>query len=124
MDANSYLVTELIDAGLNRREARWLVDEFSPPNHGSIAAMPAAAQRRLNGEPIQYVLGHWPFRSLDLDLNARVQVEIERTERPMAEHVLNRFAVKSSLGGGGHRGDRLVIRGREQIGRASCRGRG
>ena len=30
MDANSYLVTELIDAGLNRREARWLVEEFSP----------------------------------------------------------------------------------------------
>ena len=26
--------------------------------------MRAAAQRRLDGEPIQYVLGHWPFRSL------------------------------------------------------------
>ena len=80
MDANSYLVTELIDAGLNRREARWLVEEFSPPNHESIASMRAAAQRRLNGEPIQYVLGHWPFRSLDLDLDARVLIPRPETE--------------------------------------------
>jgi methylase of polypeptide subunit release factors len=64
MDANSYLVTELIEAGLNRREARWLVEEFSPGDHESIEAMRAAAQRRLDGEPMQYVLGHWPFRSL------------------------------------------------------------
>jgi release factor glutamine methyltransferase len=80
MDANSYLVTELIDAGLNRREARWLVEEFSPPNHESIAALRSAAQRRLNGEPIQYVLGHWPFRSLDLDLDARVLIPRPETE--------------------------------------------
>jgi release factor glutamine methyltransferase len=80
MDANSYLVTELIDAGLNRREARWLVEEFSPPNLDSIAAMRLAAQRRLNGEPIQYVLGHWPFRSLDLDPDSRVLIPRPETE--------------------------------------------
>jgi release factor glutamine methyltransferase len=80
MDANSYLVTELIDAGLNRREARWLAEEFSPADHESIAAMRSAAQRRLNGEPIQYVLGHWPFRSLDLDLDARVLIPRPETE--------------------------------------------
>jgi release factor glutamine methyltransferase len=80
MDVNSHLVTELIDAGLNRREARWLVEEFSPPSPESIAAMRAAAQRRLRGEPIQYVLGHWPFRSLDLDLDARVLIPRPETE--------------------------------------------
>ncbi len=80
MDANSYLVTELINAGLNRREARWLVEEFSPQNHESMAAMRAAAQRRLDGEPIQYVLGHWPFRSLDLDLDSRVLIPRPETE--------------------------------------------
>jgi release factor glutamine methyltransferase len=80
MDANSYLVTELIDAGLNRREARWLVEEFSPTDHESMAAMRAAAQRRLGGEPIQYVLGHWPFRSLDLDLDSRVLIPRPETE--------------------------------------------
>ncbi len=80
MDANSYLVTELIDAGLNRREARWLVEEFSPPDLETMAALRAAAQRRLDGEPIQYVLGHWPFRSLDLDLDARVLIPRPETE--------------------------------------------
>lgn len=80
MDANSFLVTELIDAGLNRREARWLVEEFSPPSEASLLAMRAAAQRRLDGEPIQYVLGHWPFRSLDLDLDARVLIPRPETE--------------------------------------------
>jgi release factor glutamine methyltransferase len=80
MDANSYLVTELIDAGLNRREARWLVEEFSPTDDESITAMRAAARRRLDGEPIQYVLGHWPFRSLDLDLDARVLIPRPETE--------------------------------------------
>jgi release factor glutamine methyltransferase len=80
MDANSYLVTELIDAGLNRREARWLVEEFSPEDPEAIAAMRAAAQRRLDGEPIQYVLGHWPFRSLDLDLDSRVLIPRPETE--------------------------------------------
>lgn len=80
MDANSYLVTELIDAGLNRREARWLVEEYSPTDRQSIAAMRVAAQRRLDGEPIQYVLGHWPFRSLDLDLDARVLIPRPETE--------------------------------------------
>jgi release factor glutamine methyltransferase len=80
MDANSFLVTELIDAGLNRREARWLVEEFSPSNEEAMGAMRAAAQRRLDGEPIQYVLGHWPFRSLDLDLDPRVLIPRPETE--------------------------------------------
>ena len=42
--------------------------------------MRAAAQRRLDGEPIQYVLGHWPFRSLDLDLDTRVLIPRPETE--------------------------------------------
>jgi release factor glutamine methyltransferase len=73
-------VTELIDAGLNRREARWLVEEFSPSNPEDLSAMRAAAQRRLDGEPIQYVVGHWPFRSLDLDLDPRVLIPRPETE--------------------------------------------
>jgi release factor glutamine methyltransferase len=80
MDANSYLVNELIHAGLNRREARWLVEEFAPSDHESMVAMRGAAQRRLDGEPIQYVLGHWPFRSLDLDLDPRVLIPRPETE--------------------------------------------
>jgi release factor glutamine methyltransferase len=80
-DANPYLVTELIGAGLNRREARWLVEEFMPgADHEAIAALRAAAQRRIDGEPLQYIIGHWPFRSLDLDLDPRVLIPRPETE--------------------------------------------
>jgi release factor glutamine methyltransferase len=80
MGANGYLVTELIDAGLNRREARWLVEEFMPEDHESIAALRRAAQRRLNGEPLQYIIGHWPFRQLDLDVDERVLIPRPESE--------------------------------------------
>jgi release factor glutamine methyltransferase len=80
MVANGFLVTELIDAGLNRREARWLVEEFMPEDHESMAKLRVAAQRRLDGEPLQYVLGHWPFRQLDLDVDARVLIPRPETE--------------------------------------------
>jgi release factor glutamine methyltransferase len=81
MDANPFLVSELINAGLNRREARWLVEEFmAGSDHEAIAALRAAAERRLSGEPLQYVIGHWPFRTLDLDLDARVLIPRPETE--------------------------------------------
>ncbi len=80
-DVNPLLVTELIAAGLSRREARWLVEEFMPGgDHEAIGALRRAAQRRLDGEPLQYIIGHWPFRSLDLDLDARVLIPRPETE--------------------------------------------
>jgi len=79
--ANSYLVAELIGAGLNRREARWLVEEFMPGGDAdAILALRLAAQRRLDGEPLQYVIGHWPFRTLDLDVDPRVLIPRPETE--------------------------------------------
>jgi release factor glutamine methyltransferase len=80
-DVNSYLVTELIGAGLNRREARWLIEEYMPGgDHEAITALRTAAQRRLNGEPLQYIIGHWPFRSLDLDVDPRVLIPRPESE--------------------------------------------
>ena len=79
--ANSYLVAELIGAGLSRREARWLVEEFMPGGDAdAIIALRQAAQRRLDGEPLQYVIGHWPFRTLDLDVDPRVLIPRPETE--------------------------------------------
>jgi release factor glutamine methyltransferase len=80
MATNGYLVTELIDAGLNRREARWLVEEFMPGDHGAIAELRDAAQRRMNGEPLQYIIGHWPFRMLDLVVDPRVLIPRPESE--------------------------------------------
>jgi release factor glutamine methyltransferase len=39
------------------------------------------AGRRAAGEPLQYVLGHWPFRSLDLMVDGRVLIPRPETEQ-------------------------------------------
>jgi len=79
-DANAKSVTELVKSGLDRREARWLVEEFGS-NDG---ALQEAARRRRRGEPLQYVIGHWPFRSLDLDVDERVLIP-----RPESEELVS-----------------------------------
>lgn len=66
----------LVTDGLPPREARWLVEEFGTDEE----ALRAAARRRLAGEPLQYVIGHWPFRSLDLDVDERALIPRPETE--------------------------------------------
>ena len=80
-ETNHDPVSTLVDLGLERREARWLVEEFLPG--GDLDELPfllAQAQRRLDGEPLQYIIGHWPFRSLDLDVDVRVLIPRPETE--------------------------------------------
>ena len=76
--AKRELVAELVAEGLERREARWLVDEFATCD--DLDKLRSAVERRRSGEPIQYVLGHWPFRSLDLDVDGRVLIPRPETE--------------------------------------------
>jgi len=45
-----------------------------------VVALNGALARRLAGEPLQYVFGHWPFRELDLDLDERVLIPRPETE--------------------------------------------
>lgn len=81
-DGSAEFRQELEAQGLEKREARWLVDEFAPggdPN-GAVA-LRAAARRRIAGEPLQYILGHWPFRGLDLDVDSRVLIPRPETEQ-------------------------------------------
>ncbi len=68
-------VASLVDAGLERREARWLLEEYD-----DLDTIDSAVARRLAGEPLQYVIGHWPFRELDLDLDERVLIPRPETE--------------------------------------------
>jgi release factor glutamine methyltransferase len=78
---NKDLVAELVRDGLDPREARWLVEEFVPgADADAVVALRLGARRRLDGEPLQYVIGHWPFRSLDLDLDRRVLIPRPETE--------------------------------------------
>jgi release factor glutamine methyltransferase len=80
-DVNAEFVAELVAAGVERREARWLVEEFVPGGDPDAAtALRHAAARRLNGEPLQYIIGHWPFRTLDLDVDERVLIPRPETE--------------------------------------------
>ncbi|HEY3238438.1 MAG TPA: peptide chain release factor N(5)-glutamine methyltransferase [Acidimicrobiia bacterium] len=71
------------------RAARWLTEEASarpasewhePATARGAARLSAMVERRLAGEPLQYVIGHWPFRDLDLLVNRRVLIPRPETE--------------------------------------------
>ncbi len=62
--------------GLALREARWLLEEFG----ADPARLERAVARRLGGEPLQYVIGHWPFRGLDLLVDSRALIPRPETE--------------------------------------------
>ncbi|MGH9042024.1 MAG: hypothetical protein ACRDZ3_17530, partial [Acidimicrobiia bacterium] len=73
----------------NPREARWLTEEASgrpateweaPATARGAARLEAMVTRRRGGEPLQYVIGHWPFRDLDLLVDGRVLIPRPETE--------------------------------------------
>ena len=79
-------------------EARWLVEEVAGcelvgsslndlVTNRQMALYDNLVLRRLNGEPLQYVLGHWQFRDLDLMVDQRVLIPRPETET-VVSHVL------------------------------------
>ncbi|HET9690443.1 MAG TPA: peptide chain release factor N(5)-glutamine methyltransferase [Acidimicrobiales bacterium] len=72
------------------QEARWLVEEAAPEPWPAALDRPVTErahayfsgmlERRAAGEPLQYVLGHWPFRELDLLVDPRVLIPRPETE--------------------------------------------
>ena len=86
------LLDELtVVVGGARHEARFIVDEalalgpgVSRPGvvpAGAVVMARALAARRATGEPLQYVFGHWPFRTLDLQVDPRVLIPRPETEQ-------------------------------------------
>jgi release factor glutamine methyltransferase len=88
---------ELRDAARARldddREVQWLVEGASglaPPEQAAAldtvagdrhaAVFEAMVERRQAGEPLQYVLGRWGFRTLDLFVDRRVLIPRPETE--------------------------------------------
>lgn len=74
-------------------EARWIVEQASgfeggefvagldqPATKRGVVYFDAMMQRRLAGEPVQYVLGRWPFRELDLAVDRRALIPRPETE--------------------------------------------
>jgi len=95
--------TARIDAaGLPVAEARWIVEEaggLDPARDGdldefatvrNVARHDDLLRRRLGGEPLQYVLGHWAFRTLDLLVDRRVLIPRPETEAVVG-HALEEF---------------------------------
>lgn len=83
-----------VDASSPASEARWIIEEASGfegtelavgldrlATERGVAHLDAMVARRLAGEPIQYVLGHWPFRTLDLLCDRRVLIPRPETEQ-------------------------------------------
>ena len=81
-----------------RREAGWLVDavrdgpargwssvvgggEGEPPTESQQRLVRVLVQRRLSGEPLQYVLGAWQFRSVELGVDRRALIPRPETEQ-------------------------------------------
>lgn len=95
------------------REARWMVEEASGAPFGrDAAAVPETARARLEsmvarrrrGEPLQYVLGSWPFRGLELMVDRRVLIP-----RPETEQVVTvALAELDRLGGAASPGKRFT----------------
>lgn len=61
------------------------LDDLATVN--GVAALDAMVARRLDGEPLQYVLGRWGFRTLDLMVDRRVLIPRPETEG-VVDHVL------------------------------------
>ena len=87
------LWTETAAALDDRRAARWMCevasalegDEFldaldEPATQRMVAHLDAMVARRRAGEPLQYVLGRWSFRRLDLLVDQRVLIPRPETE--------------------------------------------
>jgi len=61
-------------------EARWLVEHVGT-GPGAEDRLAVLVDRRLAGEPLQYLLGTWPFRSLDLAVDPRALIPRPETEQ-------------------------------------------
>ena len=88
---------------LGRPQARWLCEEASgcfgqefldeidqPATTRCVAHLDSMVARVRTGEPLQYVLGHWSFRSLDLMVDRRVLIPRPETEL-IVDFVLERL---------------------------------
>ena len=104
--------TELLG---DRNEARWMCEEASgldgtefleeidrPATQRMGLALQAMVGRRLAGEPLQYVLGHWPFRHIDLLVDRRVLIPRPETE------LVAETALGIALAAHGRRGERTT----------------
>jgi release factor glutamine methyltransferase len=117
-DVRADVTRKLTEAGVASpdAEARWITEQASgyagaewldvqddAPNDRALAHLVAMRDRRVAGEPLQYVLGSWSFRGLDLMVDDRVLIP-----RPETEHVVE-IALQEAERLGHRRGARGLI---------------
>lgn len=67
--------------------AEWVLGATEPATVRGVTRLDAMVQRRCGGEPIQYVLGRWEFRTLDLLCDRRALIPRPETEQ-VVDHAL------------------------------------
>jgi release factor glutamine methyltransferase len=70
----------IVESASGREGADWVLVLDTPATRRAVAAVDAMVARRAAGEPLQYVLGRWGFRSLDLLVDRRVLIPRPETE--------------------------------------------
>ena len=89
MTTRGALQAALADRIGSPREARWMVEEVlgrggaptAPVSDSEAGRLSALAARRCAGEPLQYVLGTWAFRTLELAVDRRALIPRPETEQ-------------------------------------------
>jgi release factor glutamine methyltransferase len=99
-----------------RHEARFIIEDVLGLSAGATAGAGSGAedtltaeqveqahqlaQRRSRGEPLQYVLGHWAFRHLDLLVDPRVLIPRPETEQVVEVALSEAAALGPGVGSG------------------------
>ena len=89
------------------REAAWIVEHVAgrPGGSGDPASVRGAAlalaDRRTAGEPLQYVLGTWQFRRLELAVDRRVLIPRPETEQVVEVALVELARIGAGRPGGG-----------------------
>jgi len=83
-EERAHLVDKVSRQVGSTREAGWIVDHAIATSDDPVAVQATAgslADRRASGEPLQYVLGTWAFRNLELAVDRRVLIPRPETEQ-------------------------------------------
>ena len=70
----------LVQQAAGRTGSEWFADLDEPATQRAVAYLDAMVARRSAGEPLQYVVGRWGFRTLDLYVDQRVLIPRPETE--------------------------------------------
>ncbi len=92
-------VRRIIERAAGFDGAEYALGLAEPASERAMGFFDAMVERRLAGEPLQYVLGEWSFRTLDLMVDRRVLIPRPETEQvvEVALAELDTLAVPSRL---------------------------